>query len=105
MLLASAFNVFVLPAIILAVIGLVFGVMIGFAEKYFHVEEDLRVQTVEKLLPGLNCGGCGYPGCPGFAVAVVEEGASLDKCKPLAANNKAEIIAYLKEELAKAESK
>ncbi|HHU21227.1 MAG TPA: RnfABCDGE type electron transport complex subunit B [Acholeplasma sp.] len=105
MLLASAFNVYVLPAIVFASIGLVFGVLIGLAEKYLHVEEDLRVQTVENLLPGLNCGGCGHPGCSGLAKAIVEDGESPNKCKPLAADAKEQIIAYLKEELAKAESK
>ena len=38
----------------------------------FKVEEDPRIDIVEELLPGANCGGCGYPGCRGFAEGVVK---------------------------------
>jgi Na+-translocating ferredoxin:NAD+ oxidoreductase RNF subunit RnfB len=38
----------------------------------FKVEEDPRIDDVEKMLPGANCGGCGFPGCRGLAAALVE---------------------------------
>lgn len=37
--------------------------------KKFHVEEDPRIGEVQEALPGANCGGCGFPGCGGFASA------------------------------------
>lgn len=40
--------------------------------KKFKVEEDPRIDEVTELLPGANCGGCGYPGCRGFAEALVK---------------------------------
>lgn len=40
--------------------------------KKFHVEEDSRIDQVNEILPGANCGGCGFPGCSGFARACVE---------------------------------
>ncbi len=41
------------------------------ASKKFEVYEDPRIPEVQKELPGVNCGGCGYPGCPAFAAACV----------------------------------
>jgi len=37
----------------------------------FHVDEDLFITSVTEALPGANCGGCGFPGCAGFATACV----------------------------------
>ncbi|MCP4218122.1 MAG: RnfABCDGE type electron transport complex subunit B [bacterium] len=42
-----------------------------FVAKKFRVDEDPRIDEVAELLPGANCGGCGLPGCRGFAEAVV----------------------------------
>lgn len=42
-----------------------------FVAKKFRVDEDPRIDEVADLLPGANCGGCGYPGCRGFAEALV----------------------------------
>ncbi|MCK5056165.1 MAG: RnfABCDGE type electron transport complex subunit B [Candidatus Aminicenantes bacterium] len=40
--------------------------------KKFKVEEDPRIDDAADFLPGVNCGGCGFPGCRGFAEALVE---------------------------------
>jgi RnfABCDGE-type electron transport complex B subunit len=40
--------------------------------KKFKVEEDPRIDVVAELLPGANCGGCGYPGCRGLAEVLVK---------------------------------
>ena len=40
--------------------------------KKFEVYEDPRIAQVQEVLPGANCGGCGYPGCGGFATACVK---------------------------------
>lgn len=39
----------------------------------FKVEEDPRIDEVEKMLPGANCGGCGFPGCRGMSEALVKK--------------------------------
>ena len=54
------------------IIGLAAAVILYFVAKKFHVEEDSRIDEVTELLPGANCGGCGYPGCRGFAEACVK---------------------------------
>ncbi len=58
--------------IALMIIGGVLGMMLGIAHKYLKVEVDQRIDVVTDKLPGVNCGGCGYPGCHGLAEALVE---------------------------------
>lgn len=54
-------------------LGLAAAAMLAVASRVFYVEEDPRVEAVMEALPGANCGGCGYAGCEGYAVAVVNE--------------------------------
>jgi Na+-translocating ferredoxin:NAD+ oxidoreductase RNF subunit RnfB len=35
---------------------------------------------IRELLPGANCGGCGFPGCDGYAEGIVNEGAKTNLC-------------------------
>ncbi len=57
--------------VLLAVIGVIMGVVIGLAGKFFAVPVDPRIEKVTEMLPGANCGGCGRAGCADFAKAVV----------------------------------
>ena len=61
----------------LCAIGIASAVILYFVAQKFKVEEDPRIDTVESILPGANCGGCGKPGCRGFAEATVKA-TSLD---------------------------
>lgn len=56
----------------LAIVGALAAVLLYVVSKKFHVEEDPRIDLVTEALPGANCGGCGFPGCSGFARACVE---------------------------------
>ena len=56
---------------VLGGLGLAFGVLVALANARFRVWEDPRIDGVSGLLPGANCGACGYPGCRGFAEALV----------------------------------
>lgn len=58
--------------LILGVIGILAAVLLYIAAKKFHVEENPKIAEVEALLPGANCGGCGYSGCHAFAVACAD---------------------------------
>ncbi len=69
--------------LVLVVLGLVLGLLIAVVSKVFKVEEDTRVEEVLALLPGANCGGCGFPGCSGMADAIVNNGANPRNCKPI----------------------
>jgi len=61
-------------------LGLLFAVLLAIGSKAFHVEIDPREEEVLWALPGANCGGCGYPGCAGFAAAVISGEAAVDGC-------------------------
>ena len=52
-------------------LGILFSAGLSIANKKLHVEEDPRIALVVEELPGVNCGGCGLPGCAKFAEAVV----------------------------------
>ena len=55
----------------LSILGVLLAVILYFVAQKFKVYEDPRIDEVEAVLPGVNCGGCGYPGCRGFAEAFV----------------------------------
>jgi Na+-translocating ferredoxin:NAD+ oxidoreductase RNF subunit RnfB len=61
-------------------LGLIFGIGLGYASKKFVVEEDSRIALVRAVLPGANCGGCGFAGCDACAKAMVEGEAAPDAC-------------------------
>ncbi|MFZ5775472.1 MAG: RnfABCDGE type electron transport complex subunit B [Thermodesulfobacteriota bacterium] len=56
---------------LLGCIGLFFGIGLAMAAHKFAVEADPKIEAVLHSLAGAQCGGCGYPGCEGYAIAVV----------------------------------
>ena len=60
--------------VILTGLGLLLSLVLYLVAKKFKVEEDPRIDEVEKVMPGANCGGCGYAGCRAFADAAVKAG-------------------------------
>jgi len=62
--------------------ALLFSIGLAIADKKLAVQEDERIGQAADLLPGLNCGGCGFPGCRGYAEAIVTASAPLDRCNP-----------------------
>lgn len=80
---------------IIAGVALLMGGIIVLISKICHVEEDPRIAQVTELLAGANCGGCGYPGCGGFACALCEGKADVSACGPTSAENKAAICEIL----------
>lgn len=63
-------------------IGFVLGAGLSYAARRFAVVQNPLVEEIAALLPGANCGGCGYPGCSGYADAVVLKGAPPNLCAP-----------------------
>ena len=63
-------------------IGLVCAVLLAIIDKKFGVKTDESVARIGAELPGANCGGCGYPGCAGYAEAIAHNDAPLNKCGP-----------------------
>lgn len=69
-------NVILIAVISLGAIGLISAMILYVASKKFAVYEDPRISRVAAVLPQANCGGCGYPGCAGFANGCVKAAAS-----------------------------
>lgn len=57
---------------VLGAIGLISALVLFIISKQFAVKEDQRIGLVTEVLPGANCGGCGFPGCGGMAAACVK---------------------------------
>jgi len=74
------FSQILFAALVLGVIGLVLGLALGIVGKVFAVKEDEKALAVREVLPGVNCGACGFPGCDGFSKAVAEGKAKVSGC-------------------------
>ncbi len=68
------------PALAIGAIGLFFGAVLAFSSIIFRIETDERIDKVGEILPGANCGGCGFAGCSAFAKAIVNDGAPVTSC-------------------------
>lgn len=71
-----------IPAVVLGLTGLAMGLFLAFASIKFEVQVDPKIEAISGVLPGANCGGCGFPGCSGYAAAIVEEGVPMSLCAP-----------------------
>ncbi len=74
--------VFLSSVIGLGILGLTFGAILAIAAKKFAVDVDPRIEAINEELPAANCGGCGYPGCVGYAEALVVKSESTTLCSP-----------------------
>ena len=61
-----------LTVLTLSLLGVLLAVILYFVAQKFKVEEDPRIDEVEKMLPGANCGGCGFAGCRAMSEALVK---------------------------------
>ena len=66
----------------LAALGLVLGLILGYAARRLAVEGNPLVAELEAMMPGSQCGQCGYPGCAGAAQALAEGSAPVTLCPP-----------------------
>ncbi len=66
------FQVILIAVAALAILGFVLALLLFWVSKRFAVKEDPRIGQVLEVLPGANCGGCGFPGCGGMAAACVK---------------------------------
>ena len=69
-----------IPGAVIGGLGLIFGLLLGFAAKVFEVKTDPRIEKITEELPGANCGGCGYAVCAAYAEAIVKDGAPTTSC-------------------------
>ena len=61
---------FITPILIVGIIGLLAGIILAVASIVMAVPKDEKAEALEEILPGANCGACGYSGCSGYAAAM-----------------------------------
>jgi len=82
--------------VIMLVLGAFLGLALAIAAKFFYVKVDERIEIVKMLLPGYDCGGCGYTGCAGFAEALCNRKTdNVNLCRPSKLEGKQAIVDYL----------
>ena len=78
-------------ALIVGGVGILIGFFLGISGEKFKVEVDEKEEAILGVLPGNNCGGCGYAGCSGLAAAIAKGEAPVNQCPvggaPVAAKN------------------
>lgn len=66
----------------MGILGVAFAAGLYWAAKKLHVDTDERIELLTNMLPGSNCGSCGYSGCAGMAKALAEGKAKPGACGP-----------------------
>lgn len=84
-----------MPTLVLGGIALVAAISLGIAARIFFVQEDPRFKGVTDLLPGANCGGCGFAGCAACAEAVVRGQAEVNACVVGQTETALQVASYL----------
>jgi Na+-translocating ferredoxin:NAD+ oxidoreductase RNF subunit RnfB len=67
-------------ALFAAILAFVLGLALGFFRRFFAVEQDLLTGQVREILPGANCGACGFAGCDAYAAAVAKRETGITGC-------------------------
>ena len=77
---AFSFEAVLKATLVVGIVGLLIGIVLGFAGSIFEVKKDEKEEKIRACLPGNNCGGCGYPGCDGCAHAIFLGEAPVNQC-------------------------
>lgn len=85
----------IIPILALGITGFAFSLLLALLSKRLRVEEDPRTAKILSLLPGLNCGACGFSGCRAFAEAAVKECNLFSGCLPAGSEINNQIAAAL----------
>ena len=67
-------------AVVVGLVGIILGFFLGVSGEKFKVEVDPKEEAIGEVLPGNNCGGCGYAGCSGLAAAIAKGEAPVNAC-------------------------
>lgn len=82
--------------IVLTVLALIISIILVVLEDKLK-SKDKKIDVIRKLLPGYNCGACGYGSCDGMAQAILNDKDVYTKCKPLRKEDKEKLEEYLNE--------
>lgn len=81
--------------LVVVAVGLLAAILLSLVFRYFGVEKDQREADLRAMLPGVNCGACGYKGCDDYAKALADGSAKPNLCVPGAATVAEELADYL----------
>ena len=87
-----------MPAVVLFLIAVSFGIAIMYLGKRFAVQGDSRTEEIRKLLPSANCGACGLAGCDDFASSLAKGEVKLGDCTVLGGANRLALSKMLSDE-------
>ena len=73
-------NELIIAVAVVGGVGLLFGILLAAASFVFEIKTDERAEKILEVLPGANCGACGYAGCGAYAEAIVKDGAPVNCC-------------------------
>lgn len=79
----------------LAALAFLFASLLVLAHRKLHVDEDPRIDAALQMLPGTNCGACGYPGCLGLAEAMAGGQALPGKCTVMSEDEREDVARFL----------
>ncbi|MDD2489762.1 MAG: (Fe-S)-binding protein [Bacilli bacterium] len=82
--------------VIITLIAFLFSTLLVLTN-YFLNRVNRRLEAVLNMLPGYNCGACGFGGCPGMAEQIIKNGVDPKRCKPMKEEQYENIMKYLKE--------
>ncbi len=84
-----------IPILTLSILGLLFGLGLAGAFRIFRLEEDPKIARLLEVLPGANCGTCGFAGCLGLAQALAAGKTPPSTCAPAGAEAQQKIAEIL----------
>ena len=73
-------TIIIITAIFALLLAFVLGTALGFFRDFFAVPQDPLMDSIRSVLPGANCGACGYPGCDNYAKAIASGSANINAC-------------------------
>lgn len=77
----SLVQIIIFSSGIMLALGIVFGIGLGYFAKVFKVQENPLIDEILEILPGANCGACGFSGCRALAEGITSGKASIDTCR------------------------
>ncbi|HPF83596.1 MAG TPA: (Fe-S)-binding protein [Bacilli bacterium] len=85
-----------LGILILTVTALLLSILLVFVSSLVN-KENPKIKEIENMLPGLNCGGCGFGSCNGMACQILKDKEAYKNCRPLRGEKKEALEKYLNE--------
>jgi RnfABCDGE-type electron transport complex B subunit len=73
-------SIVLITALFAAVLAFALGLALGFFRDFFAVAQDPLAGQIREVLPGANCGACGFPGCDAYAAAIAKKEAGITSC-------------------------